>query len=143
MFQEGEHSLKKRINLLILIVNLSLYNAFYGGWYRIRTYDPLLVRQMLSPTELITHIFYGTQGRDRTYDLWLRRPLLFRWATWAYVYLGDLIKKILISKSWQLPTLSHLRDAIPSARAGLTSVFEMGTGVPQTVITTKILTLRR
>ena len=26
-----------------------------GGWYRIRTYDPLLVRQMLSPTELITH----------------------------------------------------------------------------------------
>ena len=28
-----------------------------GGWYRIRTYDPLLVRQMLSPTELITHYF--------------------------------------------------------------------------------------
>ena len=27
----------------------------YGGWYWIRTNDPLLVRQMLSPTELITH----------------------------------------------------------------------------------------
>ena len=30
-----------------------------GGWYRIRTYDPLLVRQMLSPTELITHYSLG------------------------------------------------------------------------------------
>ena len=40
-------------------------------------------------------------------------------------------KKILISKSWQLPTLSHLVDAIPSALAGLTSVFGMDTGVPQ------------
>ena len=40
-------------------------------------------------------------------------------------------KKILISKSWQLPTLAHLLDALPSARAGLTSVFGMGTGVPQ------------
>ena len=30
-----------------------IYN---GGWYRTRTYDPLLVRQVLSPTELITQI---------------------------------------------------------------------------------------
>jgi len=37
----------------------------------------------------------------------------------------------LISKSWQLPTLSHPGDAIPSARVGLTSVFGMGTGGPQ------------
>ena len=33
--------------------------------------------------------------------------------------------------SWQLPTLTHLRDALLSAQAGLTSVFGMGTGVPQ------------
>lgn len=32
-----------------------LYYQHYGGWYWIRTNDPLLVRQMLSPTELITH----------------------------------------------------------------------------------------
>ena len=44
---------------------------------------------------------------------------------------SDFTKKILISKSWQLPTLAHLSDALPSARAGLTSVFGMGTGVPQ------------
>ena len=33
--------------------------------------------------------------------------------------------------SWQLPTLTHLRDALPSAQVDLTAVFEMGTGVPQ------------
>ena len=37
----------------------------------------------------------------------------------------------LISQSWQLPTLTHLRDALPSAQVDLTAVFEMGTGVPQ------------
>ena len=37
----------------------------------------------------------------------------------------------LISKSWQLPTLAHLSDALPSATIDLTSVFGMGTGVPQ------------
>ena len=41
------------------------------------------------------------------------------------------LKKILISKSWQLPTLPHLVDEVPSAQVGLTSVFGMGTGVPQ------------
>lgn len=40
-------------------------------------------------------------------------------------------QKNLISGSWQLPTLSHVRHAIPSAQASLTSVFGMGTGVPQ------------
>ena len=40
-------------------------------------------------------------------------------------------KKILISKSWQLPTLAHPVDALPLAHVGLTSVFGMGTGVPQ------------
>ena len=35
------------------------------------------------------------------------------------------------SESWQLPTLTHSRNALPSELAGLTSVFGMGTGVPQ------------
>jgi len=39
----------------------------------------------------------------------------------------------LILKSWQLLTLAHLLDALPSAQTGLTSVFEMGTGVPQSL----------
>ena len=42
--------LKKKFNQLFI----------NGGWYRIRTYDPLLVRQMLSPTELITHYSLDT-----------------------------------------------------------------------------------
>ena len=46
------------------------------------------------------------------------------------IYYIQVIKK-LISRSWQLPTLTHLRDALPLARVGLTSVFGMGTGVPQ------------
>ena len=39
--------------------------SFYGGCCRIRTYDPLLVRQMLSPTELNTQdaISNGARGR--------------------------------------------------------------------------------
>gem|GEM_PF-4512105 len=53
---------------------------FNGGLCRIRTYDPLLVRQVLSPTELITHFMYfnGTRDRARTCDLRLRRALLFQ-----------------------------------------------------------------
>ena len=33
-------------------------------------------------------------------------------------------------KAWRLPTFPRLRDAVSSAREGLTSVFGKGTGVP-------------
>ena len=45
-----------------------------------------------------------------------------------FIFLCFLYLKL---ESWQLPTLTHLRDALPSELTGLTSVFGMGTGVPQ------------
>ena len=81
---------------------------------------------------VIVHIqSNGTRDRARTCDLRLRRALLFQLSYSCIYTLHVFNEKDLITRSWQLLTLAHLRDALPSARVGLTSVFGMGTGVPQ------------
>ena len=48
----------------IKFLKFNTKDIFNGGWYRIRTYDPLLVRQMLSPTELITQIILSSNKNN-------------------------------------------------------------------------------
>ena len=86
---------------------------------------------MLSPTELITHNMvpeagiepttFGLEGHCSSTELLGHKSN----------FSSDFTKKILISKSWQLPTLPLLVDEVPSAQVDWTAVFGMGTGVPQ------------
>ena len=63
----GWHSNQLNYQAIIFLV--------YGGGYRARTCDPLLVRQMLSQLSYTPE--YGAQTRNRTKDTGIFSPLLY------------------------------------------------------------------
>ena len=65
---------------------LSYTPISYGGHNRTWTYDPLLVRQVLSQLSYATIFKNGAQRRNRTTDTGIFSPLLYRLS-----YLGTLL----------------------------------------------------
>jgi hypothetical protein len=63
------------------------------------------------------------------YTLSQRQPILHLLFTIKTKSPLKIERAFLLNLIRQLPTLPHLKDAVPLALAGLTSVFEMGTGV--------------
>ena len=126
---------------------IRLLFSLNGGWWETRTPDPLLVRQMLSPSELITHYCSqrkknGTRDRARTCDLRLRRALLFQLSYSCEEYI--LALQFIFSKlniNVLAATYSHTSTRCTTiGTSWLNFCVRNGNRCTSTVITTKTLT---